>query len=233
MAQMCLRMKSAIQKPQAEGFKAEDEPAFDTKTDAPAEEKAESEEKSDDSNPVSENFEIPDFDKTSEKTKEADNFDAADNFELPEFPEDSLDSKTDDDFSGLKDNDFADLKNDDFSDLKSEDFELPDFDKTVTENSAKPEGLSGYAHRSYNIIAADAIFVRNHFHVDEMALIRLHRFKKVIGIIFTQKFKRVPRTFAVVKNESPRRHYVNQIVLQFHHFIYIARNLGKDEFIRA
>ena len=31
--------------PQAEGFKAEDEPAFDTKTDAPAEEKAESEEK--------------------------------------------------------------------------------------------------------------------------------------------------------------------------------------------
>ena len=135
--------------PQAEGFKAEDEPAFDTKTDAPAEEKAESEEKSDDSNPVSEDFEIPDFDKTSEKTKdgktkEADNFDAADNFELPEFPEDNLDSKTDDDFSGLKDNDFADLKNDDFSDLKSEDFELPDFDKTVTENSAKPEGLSGY-----------------------------------------------------------------------------------------
>lgn len=135
--------------PQAEGFKAEDEPAFDTKTDAPAEEKAESEEKSDDSNPVSEDFEIPDFDKTSEKTKdgktkEADNFDAADNFELPEFPEDSLDSKTDDDFSGLKNNDFADLKNDDFSDLKSEDFELPDFDKTVTENSAKPEGLSGY-----------------------------------------------------------------------------------------
>ena len=135
--------------PQAEGFKAEDEPAFDTKTDAPAEEKAESEEKSDDSNSVSEDFEIPDFDKTSEKTKdektkEADNFDAADNFELPEFPEDSLDSKTDDDFSGLKDNDFADLKNDDFSDLKSEDFELPDFDKTVTENSAKPEGLSGY-----------------------------------------------------------------------------------------
>ena len=130
--------------PQAEGFKAEDEPAFDTKTDAPAEEKAESEKKSDDSNPVSEDFEIPDFDKTSEKTKEADNFDAADNFELPEFPEDSLDSKTDDDFSGLKDNDFADLKNDDFSDLKSEDFELPDFDKTVTENSAKPEGLSGY-----------------------------------------------------------------------------------------
>ena len=135
--------------PQAEGFKAEDEPAFDTKTDAPAEEKAESEEKSDNSNPVSEDFEIPDFDKTSEKTKdektkEADNFDAADNFELPEFPEDSLDSKTDDDFSGLKDNDFADLKNDDFSDLKSEDFELPDFDKTVTENSAKPEGLSGY-----------------------------------------------------------------------------------------
>lgn len=130
--------------PQAEGFKAEDEPAFDTKIDAPAEEKAESEEKSDDSNPVSENFEIPDFDKTSEKTKEADNFDATDNFELPEFPEDSLDSKTDDDFSGLKDNDFADLKNDDFSDLKSEDFELPDFDKTVTENSAKPEGLSGY-----------------------------------------------------------------------------------------
>lgn len=135
--------------PQAEGFKAEDEPAFDTKTDAPAEEKAESEEKSDDSNIVSEDFEIPDFDKTSEKTKdektkEADNFDAADNFELPEFPEDNLDSKTDDDFSGLKDNDFADLKNDDFSDLKSEDFELPDFDKTVTENSAKPEGLSGY-----------------------------------------------------------------------------------------
>lgn len=130
--------------PQAEGFKAEDEPAFDTKTDAPAEEKAESEEKSDDNNPVSEDFEIPDFDKTSEKTKEADNFDTADNFELPEFPEDSLDSKTDDDFSGLKDNDFADLKNDDFSDLKSEDFELPDFDKTVTENSAKPEGLSGY-----------------------------------------------------------------------------------------
>lgn len=130
--------------PQAEGFKAEDEPAFDTKTDAPAEEKAESGKKSDDSNPVSEDFEIPDFDKTSEKTKEADNFDAADNFELPEFPEDSLDSKTDDDFSGLKDNDFADLKNDDFSDLKSEDFELPDFDKTVTENSAKPEGLSGY-----------------------------------------------------------------------------------------
>ena len=130
--------------PQAEGFKAEDEPAFDTKTDAPAEEKAESEEKSDNSNPVSEDFEIPDFDKTSEKTKEADNFDAADNFELPEFPEDNLDSKTDDDFSGLKDNDFADLKNDDFSDLKSEDFELPDFDKTVTENSAKPEGLSGY-----------------------------------------------------------------------------------------
>lgn len=130
--------------PQAEGFKAEDEPAFDTKTDAPAEEKAKSEEKSDDSNPVSEDFEIPDFDKTSEKTKEADNFDAADNFELPEFPEDNLDSKTDDDFSGLKDNDFADLKNDDFSDLKSEDFELPDFDKTVTENSAKPEGLSGY-----------------------------------------------------------------------------------------
>lgn len=135
--------------PQAEGFKAEDEPAFDTKTDAPAEEKAESEEKLDDSNPVSEDFEIPDFDKTSdktkdEKTKEDDNFDAADNFELPEFPEDSLDSKTDDDFSGLKDNDFADLKNDDFSDLKSEDFELPDFDKTVTENSAKPEGLSGY-----------------------------------------------------------------------------------------
>lgn len=124
--------------PQAEGFKAEDEPAFDTKSDAPAEEKAESEEKSDNSNPVSEDFEIPDFDKTSEKTKEADNF------ELPEFPEDSLDSKTDDDFSGLKDNDFADLKNDDFSDLKSEDFELPDFDKTVTENSAKPEGLSGY-----------------------------------------------------------------------------------------
>lgn len=135
--------------PQAEGFKAEDEPAFDTKTDATAEEKAESEEKSDDSNPVSEDFEIPDFDKTSEKTKdgktkEADNFDAADNFELPEFLEDNLDSKTDDDFSGLKDNDFADLKNDDFSDLKSEDFELPDFDKTVTENSAKPEGLSGY-----------------------------------------------------------------------------------------
>lgn len=130
--------------PQAEGFKAEDEPAFDTKTDAPAEEKAESEEKSDDSNLVSEDFEIPDFDKTSEKTKEADNFDATDNFELPEFPEDSLDSKTDDDFSGLKDNDFADLKNNDFSDLKSEDFELPDFDKTVTENSAKPEGLSGY-----------------------------------------------------------------------------------------
>lgn len=130
--------------PQAEGFKAEDEPAFDTKTDAPAEEKAESEEKSDDSNPVSEDFEIPDFDKTSEKTKETDNFDAADNFELPEFLEDNLDSKTDDDFSGLKDNDFADLKNDDFSDLKSEDFELPDFDKTVTENSAKPEGLSGY-----------------------------------------------------------------------------------------
>lgn len=171
--------------PQAEGFKAEDEPAFDTKTDAPAEEKSESEEKletgekteteqsagiapspdetvfepetistaeqkseseekSDDSNLVSEDFEIPDFDKTSEKTKETDNFDAADNFELPEFPEDSLDSKTDDDFSGLKDNDFADLKNDDFSDLKSEDFELPDFDKTVTENSAKPEGLSGY-----------------------------------------------------------------------------------------
>lgn len=130
--------------PQAEGFKAEDEPAFDTKTDAPAEEKAESDEKSDDSNPVSEDFEIPDFDKTSDKTKEDDNFDAADNFELPEFPEDSLDSKTDDDFSGLKDNDFADLKNDDFSDLKSEDFELPDFDKTVTENSAKPEGLSGY-----------------------------------------------------------------------------------------
>lgn len=130
--------------PQAEGFKAEDEPAFDTKTDAPAEEKSESEEKSDDSNIVSEDFEIPDFDKTSEKTKETDNFDAADNFELPEFPEDSLDSKTDDDFSGLKDNDFADLKNDDFSDLKSEDFELPDFDKTVTENSAKPEGLSGY-----------------------------------------------------------------------------------------
>lgn len=130
--------------PQAEGFKAEDEPAFDTKPDATAEEKAESEEKSDDSNPVSEDFEIPDFDKTSEKTKEADNFDATDNFELPEFPEDSLDSKTDDDFSGLKDNDFADLKNDDFSDLKSEDFELPDFDKTVTENSAKPEGLSGY-----------------------------------------------------------------------------------------
>lgn len=130
--------------PQAEGFKAEDEPAFDTKTDAPAEEKAESGKKSDDSNPVSEDFEIPDFDKTSEKTKEADNFDAADNFELPEFPEDNLDSKTDDDFSGLKDNDFADLKNDDFSDLKSEDFELPDFDKTVTENSAKPEGLSGY-----------------------------------------------------------------------------------------
>lgn len=135
--------------PQAEGFKAEDEPAFDTKTDAPAEEKAESEEKSDDSNPVSEDFEIPDFDKTSEKTKdektkEADNFDAADNFELPEFPEDSLDSKTDDDFSGMKDNDFEDLKNGDFSDLKSEDFELPDFDKTVTENSAKPEGLSGY-----------------------------------------------------------------------------------------
>lgn len=135
--------------PQAEGFKAEDEPAFDTKTDAPAEEKAESEKKSDDSNPVSEDFEIPDFDKTSEKTKdgktkEDDNFDAADNFELPEFPEDSLDSKTDDDFSGLKDNDFADLKNDDFSDLKSEDFKLPDFDKTVTENSAKPEGLSGY-----------------------------------------------------------------------------------------
>lgn len=124
--------------PQAEGFKAEDEPAFDTKIDAPAEEKAESEKKSDDSNSVSEDFEIPDFDKTSEKTKEADNF------ELPEFPEDSLDSKTDDDFSGLKDNDFADLKNDDFSDLKSEDFELPDFDKTVTENSAKPEGLSGY-----------------------------------------------------------------------------------------
>lgn len=130
--------------PQAEGFKAEDEPAFDTKTDAPAEEKSESEEKSDDSNLVSEDFEIPDFDKTSEKTKEADNFDTADNFELPEFPEDSLDSKTDDDFSGLKDNDFADLKNDDFSDLKSEDFELPDFDETVTENSAKPEGLSGY-----------------------------------------------------------------------------------------
>lgn len=130
--------------PQAEGFKAEDEPAFDTKIDAPAEEKAESEKKSDDSNSVSEDFEIPDFDKTSEKTKEADNFDAADNFELPEFPEGSLDSKTDDDFSGLKDNDFADLKNDDFSDLKSEDFELPDFDKTVTENSAKPEGLSGY-----------------------------------------------------------------------------------------
>ena len=135
--------------PQAEGFKAEDEPAFDTKTDAPAEEKAESEEKSDDSNPVSEDFEIPDFDKTSEKTKdektkEADNFDAADNFELPEFPEDNLDSKTDDDFSGLKDNDFADLKNDDFSDLKSDDFALPDFDKTVTENSARPEGLSGY-----------------------------------------------------------------------------------------
>lgn len=130
--------------PQAEGFKAEDEPAFDTKTDAPAEEKSESEEKLDDSNPVSEDFEIPDFDKTSEKTKETDNFDAADNFELPEFPEDSLDSKTDDDFSGLKDNDFADLKNNDFSDLKSEDFELPDFDETVTENSAKPEGLSGY-----------------------------------------------------------------------------------------
>lgn len=137
-------LDSKNDEPQAEGFKAEDEPAFDTKTDAPAEEKAESEEKSDDSNPVSENFEIPDFDKTSEKTKEADNFDATDNFELPEFPEDSLDSKTDDDFSGLKDNDFADLKNDDFSDLKSEDFELPDFDKTVTENSAKPEGLSGY-----------------------------------------------------------------------------------------
>lgn len=130
--------------PQAEGFKAEDEPAFDTKPDAPAEEKAESEEKSDDSNIVSEDFEIPDFDKTSEKTKETDSFDAVDNFELPEFPEDSLDSKTDDDFSGLKDNDFADLKNDNFSDLKSEDFELPDFDKTVTENSAKPEGLSGY-----------------------------------------------------------------------------------------
>lgn len=129
--------------PQAEGFKAEDEPAFDTKTDAPAEEKAESEKKSDDSNPVSEDFEIPDFDKTSEKTKDGKTKEA-DNFELPEFPEDSLDSKTDDDFSGLKDNDFADLKNDDFSDLKSEDFELPDFDKTVTENSAKPEGLSGY-----------------------------------------------------------------------------------------
>lgn len=44
--------------PQAEGFKAEDEPAFDTKIDAPAEEKA------DDSNLVSENFEIPDFDET-------------------------------------------------------------------------------------------------------------------------------------------------------------------------
>lgn len=137
-------LDSKNDEPQAEGFKAEDEPAFDTKPDATAEEKAESEEKSDDSNPVSEDFEIPDFDKTSEKTKEADNFDATDNFELPEFPEDSLDSKTDDDFSGLKDNDFADLKNDDFSDLKSEDFELPDFDKTVTENSAKPEGLSGY-----------------------------------------------------------------------------------------
>ena len=159
--------------PQAEGFKAEDEPAFDTKTDATAEEKTESEEKleteqsagiapspdetvfepetistaeqkSDDSNLVSEDFEIPDFDKTSEKTKETDNFDAADNFELPEFPEDGLNSKTDDDFSGLKDDDFADLKNDDFSGLKSEDFELPDFDETVTENSAKPEGLSGY-----------------------------------------------------------------------------------------
>ncbi|WP_443738258.1 LysM peptidoglycan-binding domain-containing protein [Treponema sp.] len=124
--------------PQAEGFKAEDEPAFDTKIDAPAEEKA------DDSNLVSEKFEIPDFDETSEKTKEADNFDVADNFELPEVPEDSLDSKTDDNFSGLKDDDFADLKNDDFSGLKSEDFELPDFDETVTENSAKPEGLSGY-----------------------------------------------------------------------------------------
>ena len=129
--------------PQAEGFKAEDEPAFDTKTAAPTEEKAESEEKSDDSNPVSEDFEIPDFDKTSEKTKDGKTKED-DNFNLPEFPEDSLDSKTDDDFSGLKDNDFADLKNDDFSDLKSEDFELPDFDKTVTENSAKPEGLSGY-----------------------------------------------------------------------------------------
>lgn len=124
--------------PQAEGFKAEDEPAFDTKIDAPAEEKT------DDSNLVSEKFEIPDFDETSEKTKEADNFDVADNFELPEFPEDSLDSKTDDNFSGLKDDDVADLKNDDFSGLKSEDFELPDFDETVTENSAKPEGLSGY-----------------------------------------------------------------------------------------
>ena len=124
--------------PQAEGFKAEDEPAFDTKIDAPAEEKT------DDSNLVSEKFEIPDFDETAEKTKETDNFDVADNFELPEFPEDSLDSKTDDNFSGLKDDDFADLKNDDFSGLKSEDFELPDFDETVTENSAKTEGLSGY-----------------------------------------------------------------------------------------
>ncbi|WP_296667003.1 MULTISPECIES: LysM peptidoglycan-binding domain-containing protein [unclassified Treponema] len=165
--------------PQAEGFKAEDEPDFDAKAAAPAEEKTETEQnagiapspdetvfepennaldaeqnKADDSNIVSEDFEIPDFPENSEKTKEADSFDAADNFELPEFPEDNLDSKTDDDFSGLKDDDFADLKNDNFSDLKSEDFELPDFDETVAdsntekkqenENSAKPEGLNGY-----------------------------------------------------------------------------------------
>lgn len=165
--------------PQAEGFKAEDEPDFDAKAAAPAEEKTETEQnagiapspdetvfepennaldaeqnKADDSNIVSEDFEIPDFPENSEKTKEADSFDAADNFELPEFPEDNLDSKTDDDFSGLKDDDFVDLKNDNFSDLKSEDFELPDFDETVAdsntekkqenENSAKPEGLNGY-----------------------------------------------------------------------------------------
>ncbi|WP_296017683.1 LysM peptidoglycan-binding domain-containing protein [uncultured Treponema sp.] len=165
--------------PQAEGFKAEDEPDFDAKAAAPTEEKTETEQnagiapspdetvfepennaldaeqnKADDSNIVSEDFEIPDFPENSEKTKEADSFDAADNFELPEFPEDNLDSKTDDDFSGLKDDDFADLKNDNFSDLKSEDFELPDFDETVAdsntekkqenENSAKPEGLNGY-----------------------------------------------------------------------------------------
>ena len=165
--------------PQAEGFKAEDEPDFDAKAAAPAEEKTETEQnagiapspdetvfepennaldaeqnKADDSNIVSEDFEIPDFPENSEKTKEADSFDAADNFELPEFPEDNLDSKTDDDFSGLKDDDVADLKNDNFSDLKSEDFELPDFDETVAdsntekkqenENSAKPEGLNGY-----------------------------------------------------------------------------------------
>ena len=148
--------------PQAEGFKAEDEPDFDAKAAAPAEEKTETEQnagiapspdetvfepennaldaeqnKADDSNIVSEDFEIPDFPENSEKTKEADSFDAADNFELPEFPEDNLDSKTDDDFSGLKDDDFVDLKNDNFSDLKSEDFELPDFDETVADSNTE------------------------------------------------------------------------------------------------